>query len=397
MKFNIGSSSTFNLVVLVALAIYTSACSEQKKLNEMHDATLEMNKTTKEMADTTKALNQPTLDMKANTVQLLDKTIELHGTIKNLDRGTSDIIKKSDELKSISNNISNISGELYDAARQGDSKASRRASLKSLLDAQTLPAKVAEAATYLASFEYQFWSGIGQDSSIEKRNELMYEAVHEFFMSISDFYDPSVDYSFSATVNKSINFMYSSKESSFYAFSLALHYPNRKQIDLIKHNPQLKLVTMYSMFEEALLLKSKIEAGEIKLSEQPLYIQEILANEKIVTKLLAARINTFGLAFLVKLTDISTGLVQANNMRSKPWIFNPDLVNSAQLEKGIDFLTSANQTKKLMKTIGLSTTKHQVIQSVFSNLRIQKSNKGSKENKALKLKIEHLLAEYIKP
>lgn len=374
------------------LILSVMACSEQKKLSEMHDSTLEMNKTTKDMSNTTLKMSNTTKELNNTTVQLLDKTLDLHNTIKRLDAGTSTIISETEDL-------THLTSELYDAARQGDSKSLRRNSLKAMGEAQTLPAKASEAAAYFASFEFQLWSSLGQDSNLSKREDLMYEAVHEFFMNTADLYDPSVDYSFMATVNNKLNFLYSSKESSFYALAVTLHYVNRKQLDLIAKMPALKLsaASFFSMFKDALKAKSKIDSGEKHLADYPRYVEEVLANEKIVNKLLLARVNTFGLAFLAKYTSLTKNALTANSMRTKPWVFNPDSMNVAELNSAIEYISLANSTKTLMIESKISTAKNETIQRIFSNLRIVRSKNGTLEVKKLKSMLESALAEYIKP
>src|SRR3990167_6840613 len=93
-----------NLLLLLSLSTLLGACEVKKNLNEMHGATVEMNETTKTMNKNTDEMNTRTTELKTAT------------------------------------------GELYDALRQGDSLAARRAALDNLVKIKDPARKLSEAA-----------------------------------------------------------------------------------------------------------------------------------------------------------------------------------------------------------------------------------------------------------
>jgi hypothetical protein len=266
--------TTIGLVfVLSALAL--SGCSVKKKLDEMHDATLNLDTNTKKL-----------------------------GT-------TSDGIKEtSDGIKETSEDLDAKTAELYDALKQGDALASRRAAFRTMIDAKEAPHKIGEASKYFMSLEVQLWSGLGQDND-EKRMQLAALAAREFFIDVQEFIvgqnliPQPLAHGATAKSNRTM---------CLNALSVAMHMVNPKQEIMLKANKDQKAISMYSMIEHSLTASRQIASGTAKASDFPLYVKEILTYEDIAVLLMQSRYNYFpvlALGRLVPQNKIKANVVKA--------------------------------------------------------------------------------------
>jgi hypothetical protein len=236
-----------NIFLTSILLFAVAACSELKKVDEMHDATVKMSDTTE--------------DMKKSTGDLKDAT-----------------------------------DELYDALRQGNALQLRREAYNEVMKAPTMFKKISEATKYFMSFEFQLWNGIGQDTALVKRDVLGQQAAQEFFMEVEELAarDNSVDPL--AQPNAKDISSEENRAAAFNAMAIAMDQMNRKQPDNIEKLKNDKLITMYSMVEEALQAPREYA--------QTGYVREILAHEDKAVQLLQARYNMFPLMFIDMMTHL---------------------------------------------------------------------------------------------
>ena len=301
----------------LAAVMALSACSEVKKVSEMHDATVKMSDTTEKMKDTTGEMNTTTTEMNKKMGSLQQRT---------------------DELKVVTD-------ELYDTLRQGDSLKLRRDGYEAVLKGATAFKKFSEAGKYFMSFEFQLWNNLGQDVEVEKRDTLAQQAAQEFFTEIEDL--AARDNSINVMANPKPNDINSeeNRAASFNALAMVLHYTNRKEVRSEKLN-KVEPISMYSIMEEALLAPRD--------KEQKSYIREIQAHEDKAVQLLQARYNMFPLVFIDSITKIANkSLLGKAKDAYLGWDFEIDTLSATQLEYlRNEVLVHSVSAKKLLLKIG---------------------------------------------
>lgn len=345
MKKTIISSS----ILLLVLA----ACSEQKKLDEMHDATLKMEKTTSQMSD--------------NTVKMKEQT----GSLENL-----------------THDLKDMNEELYDALRQGNSLQLRREAYKSILEAPTLFKKISEAGKYFMSFEVQLWNELGQDQSLAKRDILKQQAAQEFFLEIEELApsDGSVDPTQESTGND-INSK-ANRSASFNAMAAAMHQVNRKQARSLKAVPATQEVSMYSIVEEALLLPRDQAQAEGAA-------REVLAHEEKAIQLLQARYNIFPMIFIDSISHIGgKSLFDTVKMAYLGWDFQMDTLSPTKLEYlTSEVLVHAISAKNLLLKLGHKPVLDGSVTKLLNKMQVKVSGKSGPELVAKQTKLLELLQE----
>lgn len=338
-----------------ALMLLLAACSEQKKLDEMHDATLKMEKTTSQMSD--------------NTIKLKQKT---------------------DSLEQLTSDLKDMNEELYDALRQGNALQLRREAYKEILAAPTMFKKISEAGKYFMSFEVQLWNELGQDKVLPKRDILKQQAAEEFFLEIEELAprDGSVDPTAQGEVsNTNIN-SDKNRSASFNAMAAAMHKVNRKQNLTLKSDPALKEVSMYSIMEEALLLPRDQAQKEGAA-------REVLAHEAKAIQLLQARYNIFQMIFLDAVSDIGAkSFIDKAKMVLSGWEFNSDSLNATKTEYlNSQVLVHALNAKNLLLKLGHKPVLDENLGKILKNMNLKVGGKNGPEMTAKQTRMMELLQE----
>lgn len=336
-----------SLILLLAFATTLNACEMKRNLDEMHDSTKEMNETTREMNQTTSEMN-----------------------------------KRTDSLET-------ATGELYDALRQGDSLAARRAALDNMIKTDDPGRKLSEAAKYFMSYEFQFWMDKNQDKGDEKRQVLATMGAREFFKDIYQFI-PNGTMEPDPFAGQIIGTKKSNLINCLNALSVTTHFLNPKQERLLKENPEMKPLSMYKMIEESLRAKAAIEAGEKTAADYPGFVTEVLQNEDVAVYLLEARYNYFMALFLGRATPVATSKyaalkgisIQWGRHMAYDWDVDLSGFNTVQIEEFNLFLTGALKTKKLLTDLGIQPRTASLLKKMFSKVRLKDITTDSKINSA---------------
>jgi len=352
--------SKTKLILAMTTLTLVAACAEQEKLNEMHDATVKMEKTTGEMNQTTGKMNEVTTKMDDKMAQMATTTERVATTTESVDKKTADVSSKLD-------NLGDMTNELYDALRQGNALQLRREALSSLLKASSMQMKLSESAKYFMSFEIQLWNLYGQDKDIEKRDILAQQATQEFFMEAAEFAPSGYDVDATATPAPEDIHSVSNRTASFNALAAAMHQLNRKQVSTLNKDSKLEKISMYSLMADALLAKKEIQANS----------GEVLAQEKLALQLLQTRYNIFPMIFVDLTTKISEkGLIGQAMMATLSWDLDLDRLNKTQLEYfRTEVLQQALDAHKLMTSIGVKPKMGIKVSMILSKMRIKTSGK----------------------
>lgn len=311
--------------------IFGAGCGVKKQLDEMHDSTVNMNRTTGKLSASTEELDRKT-------------------------------------------------AELYDALRQGDSLSVRRNQLQALLGAKEMPRKISEAGKYFMAFEFQIWSSMGRDKD-ERREELAALGVREFLKDVHDFIgvDPKVE-PFASGEKDEAN-----RARSLNALATAMHILNPKQEETLREHSVLKPISVYGMIEEALRAGREIESGARLPEEYPQYIREVLAQEKTAVFLMQVRYNFLGVLALgrtVPLDRMKKAYISSKSKAAGKLIdafSKTDLVadmsqhNLVEIREFTSYLQGALRTHALLLEIGETPQMDPALTWMYEALQVKMS------------------------
>lgn len=379
------------ILALLVVGFGAVACSEQKKLNEMHDSTLEMN-------DTTKDLLEVSTDMRETTGELLEVSNDMRTTTREVVEISTEMSTKMDGMATRTEEVARTSEELYDASRQGVSLQLRRDALDALLRAQSGGKKIEEAAAYFMSFEFQLWTGWGPDETTEKRDELASNAVAEFLKAVQEFtvrgdVEPFAESSGEAAdLHREAN-----KQASFNALSAALHQLNRKQEEMLARSPQFQPMSMWSLLTESLRLEGDVNEGRVDLAALKEYQREVLVNKELVVRLLQARHNFIPAIFLSKVIPqdrlrdrVRAGLNYYLNWGAT-WNLDLDRFNLTQLKEYSRYLEASLSTRRVLSDLGIEPRIDATLTAFMRGVRPQTEGKGGGEISAARVELVNLL------
>lgn len=323
-------------LVGLSLTALMTGCGELKKVDDMRESTVGMGKTTTQM-------NNTTSQMKA----------------------------KMDSLEQKTTVLSDMTDELYDTLRQGNSLQLRREAYDSVLKAPTSFKKISEAAKYFMSFEYQVWNPLGQDLESNKLNDLAQQETLEFFLEIEELAprDGSVD----PTVLPDASDIKSAdnRSASFNAMAVSMHQVNRKKARATKVAGLDKVKSLYDLTEEALLTpRDKAQEG---------YIREILAHEEKAIQLLQARYNMFPTMLFDMVEKISeASLISKIKAPLFGWDLDLGKLNATQLEYyQTEILDQSIKAKDLLVKLGIKPVMNWKLKLLFDKMKIKASGKNS--------------------
>lgn len=334
---------------LLCAATTFSACS---KVQEMHNATMEMNSTTSDLADVSSQMNK-------------------------------------------------MMAEVYDSGRQGASLDLRNKLFDFAVRAPKIEEKATNAGLYFLAFEFQLWSNIGQDNRAGERERLMKDAVEEFFchlLSLTHWaeIDPFAGknpLAFGETENERANFN---------AFALTLEKNNRKQ-DITTTDNGLDTISMRNLIENALLAGQKIKAGEARIADFPAYVDIVLQHEEIAIRLLKARHQMLGLAVLTQLTPIARNNWEGFKYKiwGKSWKIDLNQLNSSALRLAAFRLKEANRARDFLAGLGEKAELDSAIAAIYANAAVAnapaaKAGEAPSEAESLKAEFTSELASYLK-
>jgi hypothetical protein len=338
-----------SLVFLLAIAALPS-CS---KVQEMHNATMEMNSTTSDLADVSSQMNK-------------------------------------------------MMAEVYDSGRQGASLDLRNKLFDIAVNAPKIEEKATNAGLYFLAFEFQLWSNLGQDNREGERERLMKDAVEEFFchmLSITHWteVDPF------AGKNPLAFGEAENERAIFNAFALTLEKNNRKQ-DITTTDNGIDALSMRNLIENALLADQKIKAGEARITDFPAYVDIVRQHEELAVRLLKARYQMLGLAVLTQLTPIARNNWEGFKYKiwGKSWNIDLKKVNSSALRLAAFRLKEANRARDFLASIGEKVELDSSIAAIYANAKVTNApalkaeGEVSSESDALKGEFAAELANYLK-
>lgn len=292
----------------------TTGCGVKQDLDTMRDATVGMNERTKRL--------------------------------ESLDSGTS---------------------ELYDALRQGDSLASRQRQLKTLLDLKDPISRASAATIYFMSFEFQLWSGIGQDT-VETRDDLAALAVKEFLSAAQEF----VEYGQTFVDPLDTG---SAKIGAFNSLAAVMHEVNPKQKRLLDRRPDIKEMTLLSLIQDGLRARQEILNGTKRMEDYPAYVKEVLLASRTAELLMKARYNYLGAIALGMVSEIRKEGITYLGMKFRTWTMDLEDLNPFEATLAADALNAAIEAREFLEDVGIPVELDKNLYKIFSNMTLSQNTR----------------------
>lgn len=335
------------LSMAAALMLSLTACQQTKNLDEMHDNTEQMNKTTtkmngqmgdmnqttREMKDTTKDMNQ-TMDKMSNTMDTMSNdTSKMSGKMDNLDRNMTELkqetvstMKKMDstlggmqgDMKDVvkaTNTLGAAINETYDSLRQGNGALIRKNALDGLASSKELKAKMDYAGIYFNAFEFQLWNNLPIDQEPNRRDTLIHQAIHDFYMFVEGHLPKSRTVSINANPSERDVKMNTEENrvASFNAISAAMSESNRKQAEALTrmNNNSLQVYSMLTLTKEAIMAyyMPTAETDQLSDTRKKAYI-ELRAHLNTALLLIQTRYSFLPVALLNRWAGLSKAGLQ---------------------------------------------------------------------------------------
>jgi hypothetical protein len=269
------------LPVFTILAL--SSCS---KINDMHDATMDMDSRMADMQKDMQDVDNKTSQLDAQTTQVAAQTQQVVGL-------TAQVKDLTEELAQLTENLGQTTQSTYEDLRQGNSVTLRAYALKQMTKAKAVEEKLSFAGIYMQAYEFQLWKGTGMDDQTVLQG-LYYQAFIEFFKDVREFEDGS--YNLDPTSTSMTN-------EDLYAIAATMHEVNQNavELDTTNNTPQ---VSILSLIKDTLAKEKDVNSGKIAWNSLQQYEQEILSNEKDAVYLLRLRENFLPIMTLSQLSNL---------------------------------------------------------------------------------------------
>jgi len=251
-------------------------------LTDVHTEIVDMNKVLKEVKVSMKDLVIKIDAMDGKMGNLVAQLTDMNRVITALGYDMKSMSGKLDGMSAKMGDLLGKMIEIFEIARPGMSLMLRETSWSQLKEAEELAGKLAEAAKYFMSFEYQVYLPTNEEEMI-KREELAGSAANEFFLQLKDLLP-------NGKPNQKIFNDISLTNLNVEALSVAMHRMNEVQTDFIKKNhSKIPMLSMYSIISESLLnQKNKTNISE----ESKSYEKVVIENRDLAVWLLKVRLNT---------------------------------------------------------------------------------------------------------
>lgn len=234
-------------------------------------------------------------------------------------------------------------------------------------DKEKLGAKIAAAAVYFQSFEFQLWTG-----DDKTREVLFLDAANEFTKRISDIYE-ELNLKKMSPTNEGKKFR---NDQAFYAIALTMHMNHHYQEELVDLKANAKAISFFDIMKSA--LKKDYNAQAMSQHEEVL-VSGI--NKEIMIELIKARVDIYSALALKNLTDKRNVTFR---QKFKAIIFKltggkygsielPEVFaksNAPTKKQTILYLDAATKAKNFLDNIGVEKDLEESLRSAYSKISL---------------------------
>lgn len=365
------------LASLVLCASFLSvACKQVKQVEEMHSKTIIMSEnttsmanTTASMAATTATMSQSMSEMLATTATMSENTAQMAATTASMAATTASMSQTTQNMELLTEDLRELSAWMFNILKQGDTSRLRDEAIKDMMDSESFTRKSLMATKYFYAFEYQIWNSPRLKANVDTlqlREKLKAGAVIEFAKTLGEFIPQK---------RKETGTSNDEEMKNLYALVGTLHKVNDYQEDLIRGTNTTATITIVSMFtilEEGLNVKSKLETGAISRDNLSASQIEVLREEDTFLYALNIRakfLPAFALSRISGIADAS--LFEKAKMLYFKW--NPDFLsqekmNLEEIIYATEILRKAQETKNLLQKCGVKVELDKKVHKIFKNM-----------------------------
>ncbi len=336
------------ILVLVGTGLLTG-CGVKKQLDEMHDATMDLR-------DTSKQLQENTAGMKGTTEKMAGTT---------------------DGLSTKTTGLGEVTSEMYDGLKQGNTFMIRDAALRQLKENPDMGQKIKAACAYNAAQDFQLWSGLGQD--VQKAREFdAAQAMIEYFKDIHGFVvDGDLEpHPLQEEITGKLFGFYRQESTAnnvkaFNAMALCIYKTNPKQDEMLAKHPEMKEMTFRSILKESLMAGKLIREGSKKLEDFPPYVKEVLLYEEVAIALLQGHMNMAAAVALERVSPISNGAIPYLKMNFGSWTMNLKKYNEIEINEFSRYINEGTlQTAEFLLSLGVKPKFDSQLVKMYDHMKI---------------------------
>lgn len=304
--------------------------------------------------------------------------------IEKLEKNMDSMTNRTTNMSQTTDDMKDTTAVMYQQIRSKEAEDTRNKKMAILKDReQNFGAKIAAAAVYYKSFEYQLWTGHSSYDNLKMQELLYIDAASEFTKQLTDIYD-SVNLKKMSPTNDGKKYR---MEQAFYALAVTVHMNHHYQ-ELMVPNKDNR-ISMLKMLKNAL---SKDINGRNLTEYEEMYVAG--PNRQMIIELLKARVDMLAALSLKNMTDKKNMSV---GQTVKGAIFKitggklgsielPETLvgaNEATLKQTETYLEEALNTKKFLNQIGVEKDLEKTLKSAYQHLAFAKetdSKNGQMEN-----------------
>lgn len=186
--------------------------------------------------------------------------------------------------------------------RKGATSESRSRSFKDMREEDAFEHKVTGAVKFVVAFEFQVWTGQKYDTHSYKET-LIESGFEEFFRSLTGAFGGNTNYIVETEISPA-SLIRQGEAKSFLAIAAALHKTNDYSDLMEEWRKDHTSMSMLDLLEAALVRIRQFEDGIFPYEEFRAYEKVVYRYEKVVYKLLQARMNALLLIVMSKSTNI---------------------------------------------------------------------------------------------
>jgi hypothetical protein len=296
--------------------------------------------------------------------------------VQKVEKNMDNMMQKTEQMSTTTGDMKETTTIMYQQIRSKEAEDTRNKKfiiLKS--EEEKIGEKIAAAAVYFKSFEFQLWSAQEGFDNNEIREKLILDAVNEFTKRISDLYEK-------INVKKMIPTNDGKKHSSeqaFYALAATMHMNHSYQEELVDQKAGIKAISFYDIIKGAL---DKESSGEALTEYEEVLVSGV--NKEMMIELIKARVDMMAALGLKNLTDkrdmtlgqkvkaaifkVSGGKLGSIDL---PETFSTS--NGPTKKQTIKYLDAANKAKKFLLNIDVEKQLEKTLKSAFSKIDLGES------------------------
>ncbi|MEK6704585.1 MAG: hypothetical protein AABZ06_02245 [Bdellovibrionota bacterium] len=355
-----------SLVTISSISLLTS-CSAVKNMDSVKENTEKMGGTTEKMAATT--------DKMADTTEKMAQTTEtMATTTEHMSQVTDGMAENTERLAEDTRKTREMISFGTDAARQKETADMRKKALKTLAESKSQEAKIAAAAEYHYSLEFQFWGKV-KDDTPERLQQLYTESIEQYFRDMSEFLNGDPDELSTSARSKD------NAQMSLYALAVTMHKVNSLAVP---HARDGKMISMLDLVKEGLLINNQINNGLIEESMSPSYVQKLLVNKSKAIHLLRLRSNFLPTMVLAKISNIQKkglkGIITRLGMRLWSWKLDTTKLDLLQILEYTEWLKAANSARDYLgKELKIDSKIDKSIMHIYENMEFIPEDSAPKD------------------